>query len=244
MELYSQILSAVLFIPFAGWGIYTLRLRYSLQVDIKPSIEVFTAIGLVLFYTFELTLLKSAAPPMSSYFILAVLGLFASGAALYGPMMVSLASQALVDQMLPHERSATHEPNYAAAEAFERAGDYEEAIREYKAVARQFPRDAVPMVRIADNLVKRDELSLAAPWFESGLECLDSPDKNLSVTNRLAEIYARQLGRREDAVRVLRNFLERFPDSPYADSVRRRVESLEHEDGDPAGSPGGFPASA
>jgi tetratricopeptide (TPR) repeat protein len=231
MELIPHILSIALFVPFVAWGVYTLRLRYKYQMEFRPTMEALTLAGLVVFYAFELALLRTASRPMSPYFIFAVLGLFTSGVALYGPMLTSLASQVLVDQMMPAERSQTHEPNYASAEACESAGDYAGAVREYKAVARVFPRDAVAMIRIADNLAKQDQLALAVPWFESGLECLDSPEKNLGVTNRLAEMYAYHFDRKNDAVRVLRTYLKRFPESSYAESVRRRIEGLERAAG-------------
>ena len=89
-----------------------------------------------------------------------------------------------------------------------------------------FPRDPVAMGRIADNLMKQALPELAAPWFKCCIECLDSAEKNLSVTNRLVEVYERELGRPDEAVRVLETYLERFPDTTYADSVRRRLERL------------------
>ncbi len=226
MEVFSQILSLVLFFPFVGWGIYTLRLRYRHEVELSPLLEAVTLTCLVIFYAFELTLLKAGVRPFSAYFVFALLGLFISGVALYGPMVVSLASQVLVNQVMPAERSKAHEPNYAVAEALERDGDYEGAVLEYKVIARMFPRDPVAMIRIANNLIKQAEAELAAPWFECAIKCLDSPEKNLSVTNRLVELYDRQLGRPDEATRVLETYLARFPDTAYRDSIRRRLERL------------------
>ena len=226
MQVLLFILTVALFIPFVGWGIYTLRLRYRNRVELPLALEAITIVGLVAFYAFELALLRATTPPTSVYFTLALLGLFMSGAALYGPMVISLASQALVDQVMPAERSKTSEPSYVAATARERVGDYEGAIHEYKVVAKMFPRDPVAMIRIADNLMKLAEPELAAPWFECGLRCLESPEKILSVTNRLVEVYVRDLGRPERAVRILEDYLACFPDTRYAMSVRQRLEKL------------------
>ena len=48
----------------------------------------------------------------------------------------------------------------------------------------------------------------------------------LGVTNRVAEIYLRRLDQRDDAIRVLENYIETFPDAERTDSVRTRLDRI------------------
>ena len=220
------ILSGLLLIPYFGWGIYTLRLRYRFHEDLAPALEGISLGVVALFYVCEVFLLKVSLGHMGVYLVFAILGLFVSGAALYGPMLISFLSRLLVDLIIPDERSKIHEPQYGLAEALERDGDYEAALGEYLVIARIFPKDAKVLVRVADNYAKLDRFEEAAQWFERAIKLLDLPEKSLAVTNRLCEIYSRQLDRPQDAVRVLEAYLDRFPEAEYAPAVRKRLERL------------------
>ncbi|NTV80676.1 MAG: hypothetical protein HGA24_04550, partial [Candidatus Aminicenantes bacterium] len=52
---------------------------------------------------------------------------------------------------MPGERSKTHEPQYAPAEALERDEDYDGALREYMVIARIFPKDPTALLRIVNR---------------------------------------------------------------------------------------------
>ena len=224
MILFSEILALLLLVPYFGWGIYTLRLRFRYNEDLPFHLETATILALILFYAVELALLRTWLDRLPVQMLFAVLGLIVSGAALYGPMVVSLVSQALVDVVMPTARSGVSEPNYTPAEALERRGEYEGAVREYMVIARLFPKEATPAIRVGDNLAKLGRSREAAPWFERGLRLVGSPDRSLQIANRLFEIYSRQLDQPEQGVRVLEDYLERFPDADYADAVRQRLE--------------------
>lgn len=216
----------MLLIPFFGWGLYLLRLQLRFHEEPSQTVELATALGLVFFYAVEFALLKRWETASVPYFVFAILGLVVSGAALYGPMIISATARLIVDTMMPSDQTTVREPRYGPAEALERRGDYEGAVQEYMVIARIFPRDPTAAVRIGDNLMKLGRPEEAAPWFERGLKNLTAANRCLSVTNRLCDIYLRQLERREDAQRVLKNFLERFPESEYAPFVRERLNSL------------------
>ena len=222
----ARIFSAVALIPYFGWGIHTLRLRLRYHEDITPPIEAATLLGVALFYAFELFLLRASVGYNHAYFFFAVLGLLASGAALYGPMAASLLSQVMVDAMMPGERSPVREPRFEPAEALERQDDYEGALREYLVMARIFPREPAVLLRIADCYVKLSQPNDAVSWFERALPCLTSPEESLRVTNRLCEIYNRQLDRPHEVNRLLAAYLERYPDAEYAGSIRDRLARL------------------
>ena len=227
--LAGRLLSGVLLFLYLGWGVYTLRLRFRFHEELRPAVEAVTLALVALFYSLEMYLLKAYLGPMHVYLVFAVLGLFVSGAALYGPMFISLSSRLLVDMVMPAERSQTHEPQYQFAEALERDSDYEGAIQEYKVIARVFPRDADALMRVAENYAKLSQIEEAAGWFERALKQLDSAEKSLAVTNRLCEMYHRTLDRAQDAERVLEAYLDKFPEAEYASSVRQRLERLKAE---------------
>jgi tetratricopeptide (TPR) repeat protein len=223
----GRVFSALLLIPYFAWGIYTLRLRFRYYEDIPPAIEAVSLLGVAVFYAVEIHLLRVYLGPLRVYFIFAVLGLMVSGAALYGPMIVSLLSQLLVDVIVPGERSKTREPRYEPAEALEREQDYEGALREYMVMARIFPQEATVHVRIAECYMQLARPAEAVQWFERALKHMDSPESSLEVTNRLCEIYHRQLGRPQEGGRLLEAYLLKYPDAEYAGSVRARLAALD-----------------
>jgi len=222
----GRILSGILLIPYFAWGIYTLRLRYRFYEDITPRVEAITLLAVTLFFAAESFFLHRYLSDSRLLYIFSLLGLFVSGTALYGPMLVSLLSQLVVDSVLPAERSKTREPSFAPAEALERMGDLEGALREYLVVARIFPREPAALLRIADLNVTLSRPEEAVRWFERALPHIESAEKSLQITNRVSAIYARELNRPDDAIRLLQTYLEEFPDSEFADSVRDRLHRL------------------
>lgn len=213
-------------VPYVGWGLYTLRLRYRYHEELPLRTEAVTVGAILIFYLVELYLLKWSLASAPVLMIFTMLGLFVSGAALYGPLGVSFFSRLVVDLVMPAERSKTREPRYAPAEALERQCDYAGALNEYLVIARVFPRDPTVLTRIADMHMKLEQPQEAVRWFERALVCIDSAEKSLNVTNRLCTIYTRQLGRSDEAQRLLAEYVDKFSDTPYAVSVRERLNRL------------------
>ena len=89
-----------------------------------------------------------------------------------------------------------------------------------------FPGDQTSVLRAGDNLMKIGRAEEAVVYFERGLGLLRSPEQSLPLVNRLAEAYAKKLGRPEDAIRVLGAFVERFPGAEHTEAVQRRLERL------------------
>ncbi|MBI5091992.1 MAG: hypothetical protein HZB26_06050 [Candidatus Hydrogenedentes bacterium] len=226
LQILATIVSLVLLVPYFGWGIFTLRFRYRFHEELNPSIEAVTLLTVCVFYAFEWWLLRAWMASFPIYLIFAALGLLVSGAALYGPMFISLLSHILVDLVMPVGESDSLEPKYGPAESLERQGDYEGAIQEYYIIARIFPKDPTTPIRIADNFMKLGRTPEAAPWFERGLNLLSSPEKSLPITNRLCEIYLKHLDKPQEVPRLLSAYLDRYPNAEYADSVRERLKRL------------------
>ena len=226
-------LSALLLIPYLLWGIYALRHTLLYKQEMRPRTEGITLVLLLLFFIFQHHLLKMWLYDSPLKYIAALMGLFASAVALYGPMAVSLSTHMLVDMMMPKGNYSVQVPQYSSGEAFERVGDYEGAVREYMTVARMFPKDPTAALRVGDNLAKAGDMDEAATWFERGLETLDSPEQSLSVTNRLFSMYSGQLAKPDKAREVLEKYLAKFPDAEYTESVRQRLNYLSEENPPP-----------
>ena len=203
LEWGARIVTGAALVPYVGWGVYTLRVRYRYHEDLPVAAQAATLLALALFYIVEFYLLGVAMRNMKVYYAFAVLGLAVSGAALYGPLLISMISRLLVDAIMPAELSSTREPHYSPAEALERDGDFEGALREYLVIARIFPKEASVYLRIGDLYTKLERPEHAVTWFERGLALLDSADKGLRIVNRLCAIYTRQLERPKDAQRLL-----------------------------------------
>ena len=213
-------------IPYFGWGIYTLRLRFRYHEDLSPILEALTLLAVAVFFAAEIFLFRSYMRENQILYVFAMLGLVVSGVSLYGHMGVSLLSQIMVDAIAPGERSKTREPRFGPTEALEREGDYDGALREYLVIARIFPQEAEVHLRIAEVYMKLDKPEDAAAWFRRALGFITSADKSLEITNRLYEIYNRQLGNREEAGRLLEAYLQKYPDAEYSGAVRARLERL------------------
>lgn len=220
------ILSGLLLIPYLCWGVYILRERFHHQAELSVACEAITFLGLVVFFVIQFAMLSLWLSKSPIMFLLAVLGLLASLLALYGPMLMSLGSHMLVGALMPSGAPLSHTPKYGAAEGFEQKGDYEAAAREYMAVARMFPKEAKASLRAGDNLIKLDRAEEGVVWLKRGLHYLTEPEESLRVVNRIAEIYHRNLERPEEAKEAFRDYLNRFPDAEYADSVKRRLARL------------------
>ncbi len=223
---FRYILSVVLLIPFLGWGIYTLHVRFKRKEELHPLVEGATLVGVILFLAAEMALLRASLGHLTGFQVAAAIGLILAAGALYGHLVLSLLSHAFVGMFLPSGHNAPQTPKYGAAEALEQQGDYEGAVAEYEAVARTFPKDPKAALRIGDNLVRLGRAGEAAPWFERAFERMTSPEKCVSVVFRVFEIYQRQLEQPQDARRILERYLERFPDSKHAEAVQQKLDGL------------------
>ncbi len=221
------IVAGLLFIPYLVWGVYLLRQQLDEHIEIRPAVKVGTIIGVVIFFALQYLLLKTWLSNTPWKLMLAVLGLVISAMALYGHLAMSLLSYLLTDLILPTGGLDMREPRYGAAEACERVGDFEGALREYLVLARMFPKDATSVLRAADNLVKLNRPEEAVRCFERGLTLLDSPEKSLRVVNRVVDLYVRELHDVHSAIEALEAFIEKFPDYERVGAVRLRISQLQ-----------------
>ena len=226
MQTLSLILSVGLMIPFLAWGIYTLRVRFQFHEDFAPRVEAMTLVFIAVFLTVEFVLLRTWMTNSPVLYLFSIMGLIVSSTALYGAMLVSLASRLLVDLVSQAEPTDSDTPHYGPAESLELTGDHEGALQEYLVIARIYPKDASATLRIASSLTKLSRYSEATEFFEKALNLLRDEERALRITNRLSDIYHRQLNRSDDAVRVLENYQVKYPDSSRLEAVQKRLTRI------------------
>lgn len=226
MAIFTFIISVALLIPFFGWGIHTLRERYVKHEELSRRAELFTLLGVIAFYTFQIMLLRAWIGGISFFFIFSALGVTIAATALYGPIFVSVVSQLIVDLIHPPEEHPEDQPQFTSADALHEAGDHEGALNEYMVMARVFPKDPDTALRTADALVDMDRMEEATEAFERGISLIEDPERAVMVSNRLAEIYQRRMNRPQDAVRVLQDFIETYPDSERAESIQKKIDRI------------------
>ncbi len=212
-------------VPFFGWGLYTLNIRYRKHEEFQAKAEIITLAGVVVTLLFCFWLLHASFPDDQLTYIFSDLGLVVAATALYGHMLVSLISQVFVDFFVPPHRD-DHAPQLNHAEGLARVGDYEGALAEVYVNARIFPKDPTVAARAGDYLAELHRFDEAAQWFDRALDYSDNSESALAFTNRLAEICSHRLDDSARAEVALKRYLDRFPEAPRRDSVLRRIEGM------------------
>lgn len=230
----STVMAGLMLIPYLVWGVYVLSHQLRDHADFPVLVETLTIAGLIVFFLFEMTLLRMWLGPSPLWLFTATAGLIVSCAALYGPLLFSFTSHAIVNIVMPHGQKRVQGPEYGPSEGLERSGLFEDAGSSYAALARAFPKESTPALRAADNFMKIGDTEQAAEWFEKGLANLMTAKQAMPVAFRLFEIYSRMLNDDESARVVLETFLERFPESEQSAAAQKRLDRLNRKDnGDP-----------
>ncbi len=234
MTAFWAITSLVLLVPYIGWGVYTLRLRYVYHEELETLWEGCTLVLVGMFCGVEILLLRNLAGDSVTYYLFSVLGIFSSTAALYGPMLVSLAAHMTVEMIHPDRPHDEQQPDFGPAEALEDLGDWEGALKEYTVFARIFPKNPEPVLTMADMLLELDKPENAARMFERGLFLLSDEDREWRIINRLAGIYENQLDDPKEAMRVLNIHIDFYPESEIVVTIEQRIERLRDKERQPA----------
>ena len=229
MDFLANGIVLLLFVPYLGWGIYTLYIKFSREEEFSPAVEIITLVSVVAFLLAAMLLLRTSMRDEPFLMIFTILGLLISAVALYGHLLVALVSQTVVNLVHPPDLEAFNEPRLVAADAYERVGDYDGALAECLVQVRLFPKHEGLVLRIAGLYAQLEQYDDAAEWFELAFNLIDDEDRTLNIANRLSEIYARKLDRPRDAARILEEYLYYHPDSERADVVRNRIERISRE---------------
>lgn len=224
-------------VPFFGWGIYTLRIRYQLHEELSHSMENITLVAIALFYMVEISLLGGWMDGSPTLLMFTILALIVSGMALYGPLLVAAAAQFFVNLILPPKRADPHSPHFAPAEALERVGDHEGALQEYLVMVRIFPQDATCALRVADSFMTLDRVAESTQWFERGLSNLTDPERSARVVNRLSTIYLNRLEQPDEAGRVIREFVDKYPEDERVAGMQERLKRFNTDEAEDEDTP-------
>lgn len=222
-------------VPYFCWGVYAMHARFLRHHDWPIHIEAATLAAIAVFYAFAFPLLRQYLADAPAAMLFAMLGLFASGAALYGHMAISLTAKLVVDAVT-HGGAPAEGPRLGPAEALERVQDYEGAIAEYLILARMYPNDVPVKLRMAECLLRLQRPEDAAYWLDRALEKSDTQASRSIVVTRLADVAVRELQDVDRARRALEAYLGVFPEAPDRDAILMRLNALDRSPDEPANS--------
>lgn len=222
-----DLVAGLMLVPFVGGGVYALSRRFRHHDEWPLAAEAATLAAVAIFFAVEVALLRTALPQNPVFLMFSVLGLAAAGAALYGHVLVSLASRLVVGVVVHNEERNDDRPRFGPAESLERQGAFAEALQEYLVLARIYPREAEVHARIAEIYLRLAQPADAATWWRRALKYAGNAGDILAFTQRLCETHERHLKDSQGAQAVLEAFLTRYPDSPDAGLVRERLERLQ-----------------
>ena len=226
MDSLALVVSEVLLLPYIAWGIRLLIRKYRYHEDEPILLEAITLVCVLAFCVLQVFLLRTYLRDDFVSLIFAVLGLMVSVAALYGHVIISLASRGIVDMMAPDPHDAKDVPRLGPAESLERCEDFEGALQECLVLARIYPLDPTVQMHIAENMRRLSRFEESAVWFEKASRNSTNHDSRLHLSIRAVEVLQQDLQRTGDAVQVLERYLVNTPDTQYEISVREHIERL------------------
>ncbi|MGI6138324.1 MAG: tetratricopeptide repeat protein [Candidatus Hydrogenedentes bacterium] len=226
----------VAMVVFVLFGFWSLRERFVKHKEFGLRTQGAVLFAVVVFYVFEMKALRILLPHDPVYFIFSFLGLVIAGFALYGTMLVSFLSRLLVETVVPEDPVGKHIPRLGAAEAREKAEDWEGALNEYYVAAQIYPGNTLIQARVARVLVRLERADDAIAWFSDGLAGMQSPEEVLVLLRRILDLCQRQQ-KLEEARDLLHLFMTRFPE--FEASVLGKQFLEEHRAAVPLSAPGG-----
>ena len=116
-----------------------------------------------------------------------------------------------------------------AAETAKRRKDFQKAAAIYKEESDENPSDVETRRRLAEVLVELKRFDDAIGELEEGISLCQEDDSGSSLMLRMADIIERDLGEKERSARVLRDLIERYPNSYYAKFARERLQRMSKE---------------
>lgn len=216
----------IFLIPFFGWGLFALHRKYRRREEWPAWVEALTILALALFYAVEIDELKVWLQHQRIAYYFSVMGLFVAGLALYGHMVVSLLSRAIVEAVSPGDEAAADRPRFGPAEILEHQGDWEGALQEYLILLRIFPRHPAVNQRAGECCIALHRPEEAAKWLVRAVRHHPPDEKILPLLSRACEVYDRMLRQPDNARKVLDDFLAAYPGYSQAEAVVLRRHQI------------------
>jgi hypothetical protein len=226
MAVFKIIIITLMLIPYVGWGVYTLRLRYRDHSELESSVEWLT-LGFVFVVNFLfLNTMKTDMGHNPIFFLFTMLAMFTTFAALYGPMLVSRISHSFVELTHPEQLPEEIGPDFSPAESLESMGDWDGALQEYTVLARIFPKEPEPVLRMASTLIELNHYEDAVSMMERGLRQLQDETRSLRLTYRVVALCNDELGDVERAVAAIDRYITAYPDTEKIEALEKRKDRL------------------
>ena len=107
-------------------------------------------------------------------------------------------------------------------------GDYEGAIKAYKAIALDEPDNRFPIFEIAKiHYEHLDDIDSAIKTFEDSLESKEWPENDAAAMMfRLQQIYLEDKQDEEQAKKILETVIEKFPETRHSANAHHRLNEL------------------
>jgi len=118
------------------------------------------------------------------------------------------------------------ERTYDTAAKAEREGRWADAERAYLEEAAADPTDAEAMRRAGEALVRVGRVEEGVRHLQSALGRLSGREERANLAFRVAELLARDLGKRDEARRVIESILAELEGSRYREYAEARLKSL------------------
>jgi hypothetical protein len=226
MAVFNIIFITLLLVPYLGWGIYTLRLRYRFHSELESWAEWLTLVGVFAVNFAFLSVMKTDMGHNPGFFAFTMLAMLTTFAALYGPMLVSRISHSFVEFTHPDQIPEKIHPDFSPAESLEGIGDWDGALQEYTVLARIFPREPEPVLRMANTLIELNRFGEAASMMERGLSQLEDETRSLRLTYRLVSVCSEQLGDIDRSVVAIDSYIGTYPNSEKIEALEKRKNRL------------------
>jgi len=149
----------------------------------------------------------------------------------YAPFLGYCCAQAIfrLKSILMSEDALVVRKRWWAAETAKRRKDFQKAAAIYKEESDENPSDVETRRRLAEVLVELKRFDDAIGELEEGITLCQEDDSGSSLMLRMADIIERDLGEKERSARVLRDLIERYPNSYYAKFARERLQRMSKE---------------
>ncbi|MCX8065240.1 MAG: tetratricopeptide repeat protein [Candidatus Hydrogenedentes bacterium] len=187
--------------------------------------DVFSLLLMFLILGIELIQLKEWLKNYPLYYIFSFLGLLITVTALYSPNLVSVITSIALSLTNPGEESAPDIPRFGPAEILEKKRDYEGALMEYMVLARIYPYHSAVYIRIANVLEKLGRLEEGMDWLRRSWKYLNKDSELYSIVARYCDL-AEKLDMKQDAIKFIDMFLDKYPDSKFTENLTKRKELL------------------
>lgn len=151
------------------------------------------------------------------------------GVALFSAMFLLPAIGEWIGNLFYSAPEEVEPDKYGEAASKLAQGDYEGAIKTYRAVAKDDPSTRFPHVEIAKIQIEQlHDAGAAIQTIQTALDLKDWPENDTAFFMfRLAELHLQELGDEETAKGFLNRVMETFPETRHSANARHKLNEIE-----------------